>query len=117
MRPAGKLLRQGQKALGYFRAYQDLKSDDPSVRRPAISTLIALAQQSARPIGIRASLALTREFGPFAVTEGLGGCAAPLAVVHKCDAEDWDCRTCPWLWRPQSPMCSQLLLLDAAETT
>jgi hypothetical protein len=69
-------------ATAYFLSSQALRSDDPAVRRPAISTLIALAQHAVVPVSARASAVLTKEFGPFAVTEGLSGCAAPLSVVH-----------------------------------
>ncbi len=95
-------MRAEEQASAYFQSSQALKSDDPAVRRPAISTLIALAQQAVAPVSARASAVLTKEFGPFVVTEGLSGCAAPISAVHQCDAEGRDCRACEWLWDPPS---------------
>lgn len=92
-------MRQDNEILAYFRSCQGLRSDDPSIRRPAISTLITLAHQAIMPIRVRARAALTQEFGPFAVTDGLSGCAAPPAAVYACSSEGRDCRTCAWAWR------------------
>lgn len=94
-------MRSDEDLSAYFQAARGLRSDDPSIRRPAIWTLIALAQQQVTaPIRARAAAALTDEFGPFAVTDGLSGCAAPVPEVHECDAYGWDCRSCAWLWNP-----------------
>ena len=91
-------VRSDEELLAYFQAARGLRSNDPSIRRPAIWTLIALAQQTTTPVRARAAAALTGEFGPFALTDGLSGCVAPMSAVHECDADGWDCRACAWLW-------------------
>ena len=93
-------MRPRDQAAACFLALRALKSDDPSIRRPAIAMLIDLAQQATSCIRAGASAALAREFGPYAVSEGLSGCAAPISTVHQCDAEGWDCHACVWLWNP-----------------
>jgi len=93
-------MRSDEELSAYFQAARGLRSDDPSIRRPAIWTLIGLAQQARAPIRARAAAALTGEFGPFALTEGLSGCVAPMSEVHECDADGRDCRACAWLWNP-----------------
>ena len=91
-------MRPEEEASAYFLCVQALKSPDPSIRRPAISALIDLAQQATPPIRARASAALMKEFGPFVVIEGLSGCAGPILAVYDCEAEGRDCRGCEWLW-------------------
>ena len=83
-------------------AFQAFKSDDPSIRRPAISTLIDLARQATAPIRTRASAALMEEFGPFVVIEGLSGCVGAIAAVQECEAEGRDCRGVNGFGRPRS---------------
>jgi len=84
--------------LLYFLACRDLRSDQPAVRRPAITVLLALAGQAAKPIRARACKVLAKEFGPYVVTHGLKGCAAPLSVFCDCLDEGPRCNTCPWQW-------------------
>lgn len=62
--------------------------------------ILGLARQGMGPIRARASRVLTEEFGPYALTEGLPACTAPVRVVEKCDG---NCRSCPWLWLGQQP--------------
>lgn len=88
----------------YFVAVSTLRSADPSVRRPALSVLLGLARGSKGPVQARAEGALAKEFGPYAVSEGLSGCAGPMAAVLACCADDTDCRACPWIWEePRLP--------------
>lgn len=82
----------------YFVAVSSLRSADPAVRRPALSVLLGLARGSKGPVQASAERALAKEFGPYAVTEGLSGCAGPMDAVLACCADDTDCRTCPWVW-------------------
>jgi hypothetical protein len=89
-----------EEVSAYFQASRGLESDDPSIRLPAISRLIGLTRLAIEPIRARAAAALTHEFGPFAVTDGLSGCVAPISEVHECDAAGWDCRACAWLRNP-----------------
>jgi hypothetical protein len=90
-----------QEAAAYFLATHALKSSDPNVRRAGISTLIELAQRAGTCVRARASAILTKEFGPYALADGLSGCTARISTVHQCDAEGWDCRACEWLWNPR----------------
>jgi hypothetical protein len=85
----------------YFVAVSSLRSADPSVRRPALSVLLGLARGSKGPIQASAERALAKEFGPYAVSEGLSGCAGPMEAVFACCADDSDCRTCPWMWEDE----------------
>ena len=96
-------MRPEEQASAYFLSFQALKSDDSSIRRPAISALIDLAQEATPLIRTRASAALMKEFGPFVVIEGLSGCAGPIAAVYECEAEGRDCRGCEWLWTAPQP--------------
>ena len=86
----------------YFASATALRSADPVVRRPAISTLLDLARRSEGPVQASAARTLAREFGPYAVSEGLSGCAGSVEAVVACCAEDRDCRNCAWLWRDPS---------------
>lgn len=79
----------------YMEAVRALQSDDPAIRRPAISVLLELARRGQGAVRTNAERALTREFGPYAVSEGLPGCSAPIEVVDVCDG---NCRACVWLW-------------------
>ena len=85
----------------YFVAVSSLRSADPSVRRPALSVLLGLARGCKGPVQARAERALAKEFGPYAVSERLSGCAAPMEAVLACCADDRDCRECPWLWEEE----------------
>jgi hypothetical protein len=76
-------------------AIRALQSDDPTIRRPAVSMLLELARQGHGAARADAERVLTEEFGPYAVCEGLSGCSAPIEVVHTCDG---NCRACVWLW-------------------
>lgn len=87
--------RQNDAIAAYFLAASALRSDVPVLRRPAIAALLELARQATGSVRVGAERALTEEFGPFAVSEGLSGCAAPIKVVERCDGT---CRVCPWLW-------------------
>jgi hypothetical protein len=80
----------------FFSAVIGLRSHDPAVRRPAVSTLLDLACHAQGPAQLSAAQALVEEFGPYAVTHGLSGCSAPIDVVESCDGH---CRTCVWLWQ------------------
>ena len=82
----------------YFVAVSSLRSADPSVRRPALSVLLGLARGCKGPVQASAERTLAKEFGPYAVSEGLSGCAGPMEAVLACSANDTDCRTCPWVW-------------------
>jgi hypothetical protein len=79
----------------YFAAVSSLRSADPSVRRPALSALLELARGCKGPVQARAERVLAKEFGPYAVSEGLSGCAGPTEVVVACSE---DCRNCAWTW-------------------
>jgi hypothetical protein len=83
----------------YFVAVRSLRSADPSVRRPAVSALLELARGSKGPVQARAERVVAKEFGPYAVSEGLSGCAGPMEAVVACCASDEDCRSCAWIWR------------------
>lgn len=87
----------------FLAAVRALHSGDPAVRRPAIAVLLQLArgQSSAQT---DAECVLTEEFGPYALTDGLGGCSAPIEVVEVCDG---NCRSCVWLWQDHPASCSQ----------
>lgn len=93
-------MRAQDQVTTYLLMSQALKSDDPSIRRRAIATLIDLAQQAITSVRVLARAALEKEFGPYAVSDGLSGCVAPISAVHQCDAEGWDCHGCEWLWNP-----------------
>ena len=86
---------------------------------PAISRLCAIcgksSQQFAGPLlrplwnspvkrqdrfEVNAERTLTKEFGPYAVGEGLPSCVAPIRLVEECDG---NCRSCEWLWLNQQP--------------
>lgn len=92
-------MQQDEETCAYFTASLDLKSADLSVRHPAISILITLAQRATAPVRARAVAILIKEFGPFVVIDGLSGCAAPIVTVHECDTAERDCSGCEWLWR------------------
>ncbi len=81
--------------VNYLAAVRALQSDDPKVRRPAISMLLELARQGPGAVPAHAERALTEEFGPYAVSDGLSGCSAPIEAVNACDG---NCRSCVWLW-------------------
>jgi len=83
----------------YFVAVSSLRSADPAIRRPALSVLLGLARGSKGPVQVSAERALAKEFGPYAVSEGLSGCSAPADAVLACCVEDKECRTCPWIWQ------------------
>lgn len=82
----------------YFAAASSLRSADPAVRRPALSVLLALARCAKGPVQASAERTVAKEFGPYAVSEGLSGCAGPTEAVLACCAEDRDCRGCAWMW-------------------
>ena len=84
----------------FFCASQGFRSDAPSARRPAVAELISLARTASAPIRSRAADVLVKEFGPYAVTHGLSGCAAPISEVESCAIEARACRDCPWIWLP-----------------
>lgn len=114
-------MRAQDQATIYLLASQALKSDDPSIRRPAIATLIDLAQHAIPSVRACANAALAKEFGPYAVSDGLSGCVAPISTVHRCDAEDWDCHGCEWLWNPPhdsgpDPASKNGVMADRIET-
>jgi hypothetical protein len=85
-------------AKTFFCASSGLRSDVPSARLPAIEQLMILARNASPPIRARAVAILVKEFGPYAVTHGLSGCAGPIAEVECCSLETRDCRDCPWAW-------------------
>jgi hypothetical protein len=74
----------------YFVAVSSLRSADPAVRRPALSVLLGLARGSKGPVRASAERALAKEFGPYAVTEGLSDCAGPMDTLLACCADDAD---------------------------
>ncbi|HEX5328242.1 MAG TPA: hypothetical protein VFW75_16355 [Acetobacteraceae bacterium] len=82
----------------YFASVRALRSADPSTRRPAISTLLELARRPKGPVQASAERALTGEFGPYAVTDGLSGCSGPTEAVLACCADGRECRSCAWFW-------------------
>jgi hypothetical protein len=82
----------------YFEAVRGMRSNDAPIRRSAISTLLELARQSQEPVATHAARALAREFGPYVVTDGLGGCSAAFDFVETCNG---DCGVCAWLWEGQ----------------
>ena len=84
----------------YFAAVRALRSDDPSVRGPAITALVELARQGMGPVRARAARVVTEEFGPYALSEGLPACTAPVRIVEECEC---NCRSCVWLWLDQQP--------------
>ena len=86
---------ESQDLTGYFAAACALRSDLPAVRRPAITELLELARGTTGSIRTRAELTLNEEFGPYAVTEGMPPCAAPIRLVEECDG---CCGSCAWLW-------------------
>ena len=88
----------------YMAAVRALHSDDPTVRRPAISVLLEFARRGQGVVRAYAERALTQEFGPYAVSEGLSPCSAPIEVVEVCDG---NCRCCVWLWLNQPDPDSQ----------
>ena len=90
--------RQEDGIAAYFSAACALRSDSPAVRRPAVSMLLELARHATGPVRARAERALTEQFGPFVVSDGLPGCAAPIGVVEGCDG---NCLSCVWLWGGQ----------------
>jgi hypothetical protein len=92
-------------------AIRALQSDDPTIRRPAISMLLELARLGHGLVRAEAELVLTEEFGPYAVSEGLSGCSAPIEVVDACDG---NCRSCVWLWQHAAVLPTEL---DPQSTT
>ena len=93
-----------QELTGYFAAACALRSDLPAVRRPAITALLELAREAIGPIRTRAELTLNEEFGPYAVTEGMPPCAAPIRLVEECDG---CCGSCAWLWLDPQPVSDE----------
>jgi hypothetical protein len=87
----------------FLAAVRDLHSSDPAIRRPAIAVLLQLARGRSS-VQTDAECVLTEEFGPYAVTEGLGGCSGPIEFVEVCDG---NCRACVWLWQDQPVSCPQ----------
>lgn len=87
----------------FLAAVRALHSSDPAIRRRAIATLLQLASGESS-VQIDAERAVTEEFGPYAVTDGLGGCSAPVDVVEVCDG---NCPSCVWLWQEQPASYSQ----------
>ncbi len=85
-------------ASNYFNAVTALRNADATIRRQAIEVLFALAREAIEPVRSRARQGLQQEFGPYAATHGLSGCAAPVQEVHICDAEGRDCHACKWVW-------------------
>jgi len=89
----------------YLAAANALRSGDPTTRRPALSELLELARGCQGVLRSNAERLLTEEFGPYAVSEGLSGCSAPIEVVHACDG---NCSSCVWLWQdPPGPSLRQ----------
>lgn len=84
----------------YFTAMCDLRQELSAVRRSAIAALVELARQTTGPVRVNAERTLTKEFGPYAVGEGLPSCVAPIRLVEECDG---NCRSCEWLWLNQQP--------------
>ena len=82
----------------YFVAACGLRSGSPEVRRPAIAALAQLAGRSVAPIRARAEGALTAEFGPYVMSDGLPPCLAPFPVVETCESQ---CGSCVWRWQNQ----------------
>jgi len=91
----------GDEIAAYFAHVCALRSDDPTVRRPAIAGLFELARQGSATAKLYAERVLKAEFGPYAVADGLSGCAGSVEAVQACCAEDRDCRCCPWVWLEQ----------------
>ena len=60
--------------------------------------------QTAGAIRARAERTLTEEFGPYAVTEGMPPCAAPIRLVEECDG---CCGSCAWLWLDPQPVSEE----------
>ena len=89
------MFRHEDNIASYFVAACGLRSESPSVRRPAIGTLLELARNATGPVRARAERALAEQFGPFVAKEGFSGCVAPIGVVEACDG---NCRSCIWLW-------------------
>lgn len=87
----------------FLAAVRALHSSDPAVRRPAIAVLLQLGRGQSC-VQTDAERVVTEEFGPYAVTDGLGGCSAPIEFVEVCDG---NCRSCVWLWQDQPASCSQ----------
>lgn len=83
-----------------FCAAQDFRSGCPSERLSAVRKFTALARKASPPIGSSAAAILANEFGPYAASDGLPGCAAPISEVERCSVETRDCRDCPWVWLP-----------------
>jgi hypothetical protein len=96
--------RQEGDLAAYFAAARALRSELPVIRRPAITVLLDLARRATGPIRARAERALREQFGPYVVSEGLSGCAAPIEIVEKCDG---NCSECPWFWRDTQPLDSE----------
>ena len=92
---AALMSREKDDLISYLAAVRALQSDDPETRRPAISMLLELARHDRGVVRIHAERALTDEFGPYAVSEGLSGCSGPIEAVNACDG---NCRSCVWLW-------------------
>lgn len=93
-----------QDPTSYFAAARALRSDLPTVRRPAITTLLELACQTTGAIRASAEKTITEEFGPYATVEGLPPCAAPIQVVEECDG---CCGSCAWLWLDPPPVSKE----------
>jgi len=96
--------RQNDGITAYFYAACALRSDVPALRRPAILALLELARQATGRVRDRAKDALAEQFGPFAVSDGLSGCVAPIGVVEQCDT---NCQVCPWLWLNEGTAITQ----------
>jgi hypothetical protein len=88
----------------FLAAVRALHSSDPAIRRPAIAVLLHLARGESS-VQIDAECAVTEEFGPYAVTEGIGGCSGPIEFVEICDG---NCRSCVWLWQEQPAHSSDM---------
>ena len=101
MMAAKVMAESGNNLAEYFASVRGLQSDDPLVRRPAISALLELARRAKGAVRLHAEQALIQEFGPYAVTDGLGGCAGPIEAVRACYGEGLECRSCPWVWLEQ----------------
>jgi hypothetical protein len=84
-------------------AVRALHSSDPAIRRPAIAILLHLAREQSS-VQTDAECVLMEEFGPCAITEGIGGCSGPIEFVEVCDG---NCRSCVWLWQEQPASCSR----------
>jgi len=79
-------------------ACNDLPSGESSVRRPAIIALLYLAAQGRTAVRAQARKILKDEFGPYVLSHGFIGCAAPAGVACEIDDQGPCCHICSWKW-------------------